>query len=215
VTGKFIVVEGADGTGKSTQAGMLVEYLLGRGHTVVDVREPGGTKLGESIRSVLRNPGFRGMSAQAEMFLYMASRAQLVREVIEPALAEGSIVVADRFLLSTVAYQGAAGGLGVEIVKEIGKVATGGMRPSLTIVIDVNEKKWLLRKGFQRDGAQVGLFEEPPDREELKGLEFHKKVRDAYLELARNDDLSVVVDGSGTPQQVHEKIAKVVEDALR
>ena len=215
MTGKFIVVEGADGTGKSTQAGMLVEYLLGRGHTVVDVREPGGTKLGESIRSVLRNPGFRGMSAQAEMFLYMASRAQLVREVIEPALAEGSIVVADRFLLSTVAYQGAAGGLGVEIVKEIGKVATGGMRPSLTIVIDVNEKKWLLRKGFQRDGAQVGLFEEPPDREELKGLEFHKKVRDAYLELARNDDLSVVVDGSGTPQQVHEKIAKVVEDALR
>jgi dTMP kinase len=108
-----------------------------------------------------------------------------------------------------------AGGLGAEIVQEIGKVATGGLQPSLTIVIDVNEKKWLHRKGFQRDGAQVGLFEEPPDREELKGLEFHKKVRDAYLVLASDDDLSVVVDGSGTPEQVHEKIVKVVENALR
>ncbi len=191
-----------------------MEYLRGRGLPVVEVREPGGTRVGESIRSILRNPAFRGMSPQAEMFLYMASRAQLVGEVINPALAGGKIVIADRFLLSTVAYQGAAGGLGVEIVQEIGRVATGGLRPSLTIVIDVNEKKWLLRKGFQRNGAQVGLFEEPPDREELKGLEFHKKVRDAYLEIARNDDLSVVVDGSGTPEQVHERIVKAVADAL-
>ena len=213
--GKFIVVEGADGSGKSTQAEMLADYLRGRGLPVVSVREPGGTKIGENIRSILRSPELAGMSVCTEMLLYMASRAQLVREVIEPALAAGRVVVADRFLLSTVAYQGAAGGLGVEVVKEIGNVATGGLKPSLTIVIDVNEKKWMQRKGFERDGAQAGLFEEPPDREELKGLEFHRKVREAYLELARADDSSAIVDGSGTPEQVHAEIVKVVEDALR
>ena len=212
--GNFITFEGNEGCGKSTQARLLCNYLKRCGRSVVYLREPGGTKIGESIRLILRNPDFAGMSVSTEMLLYMASRAQLVREVIEPALAEGRIVVADRFLLSTVAYQGAAGGLGVKIVQEIGKVATGGLRPTLTVVIDVNEKKWLQRKGFERDGAQAGLFEEPPDREELKGLEFHRKVRDAYLELARGDDLSVVVDGSGTPEQVHGLIVKVVERLL-
>jgi dTMP kinase len=215
VEGKFIVIEGADGTGKSTQAEMLVKHLESKGLPVVAVREPGGTAVGERVRAVLRDPALAGMSAEAEMFLYMASRAQLVREVVKPALAEGKIVVADRFLLSTVVYQGAAGGLGEETVKRIGEAATGGLSPDIIVIIDVKEKKWLSRKGLQRDGAQINIFDEPPDREELKGIEFHKKVRNAYLELARKDKSKVVIDGGGTPQQVHHRVVEAVENALQ
>ncbi len=213
--GKFLVIEGADGTGKSTQAEMLVNYLEGRSLPVVAVREPGGTVVGEKIREILRDPGLAGMSARTEMFLYMASRAQLSEEVIKPALAGRKMVVADRFLLSTVVYQGVAGGLGMEAVLETGKIATGGLKPDLTIIIDLEDRKRMARKGIERDGTQAGLFEEPPDREELKGIEFHRKVREAYLELARKDGSMVVIDGSGTPQVVHERVVKAVEDALR
>jgi dTMP kinase len=213
--GKFLVIEGADGTGKSTQAQMLASYLEDRGTPVIAVREPGGTKVGEKIRAILRDPALAGMSARTEMFLYMASRAQLVKEVIRPALAEGKTVVADRFLLSTVVYQGIAGGLGMETVLEAGKVATGDLKPSLTIIIDLEDKKRMARKGIELDGAQADLFDEPPDREELKGIEFHRKVRDAYLEFARKDGSLVVIDGGGTPEQVHERVVKAVENALR
>lgn len=213
--GRFIVIEGPDGSGKSTQAELLVNHLRNKGLEVVAVREPGGTKVGERVRAILRDSSLKGMPVSAEMFLYMASRAQLVEEVIRPALAQGSIVVADRFLLSTIVYQGAAGGLGVETVRQIGEAATGGLRPDLTVIVDVNEGKWLSRKGLQRDGAQMDFFDEPPDREELKGLDFHKRVREAYVELAGKDETIRVIDGSGTPEQVHQRIAKVVENALR
>jgi dTMP kinase len=215
VEGRFIVIEGADGTGKSTQAEMLVNYLNDKGFQVVAVREPGSTPVGERVRAILRDPGLSGMSAKTEMFLYMASRAQLVDEVVRPALAEGRIVVTDRFLLSSVTYQGAAGGLGIETVLNIGHTATGGLKPALTVVIDLPEKKWFSRKGLKADGAQVNLFDEPPDREELKGIEFHKKVRKAYIELAGKDSSTVVIDGSGTPEQVHQRVVKAVEDALQ
>lgn len=213
--GKFIVIEGADGTGKSTQAEMLASRLEEEGVPVVAVREPGGTKAGERIRELLRDPGLAGMSAWTEMFLYMASRAQLVEEVIRPALAEGRTVVADRFLLSTVVYQGLAGGLGMDTVLEIGRAATGGLKPALTIIIDLEDGKRMARKGIERDGAQAGLFDEPPDREELKGIEFHRKVREAYLELAGKDPSMIVIDGGGTPQAVHERVVKAVRNALR
>lgn len=213
--GRFLVIEGADGTGKTTQAEMLVSYLEGKGLPVVAVREPGGTRAGEKIREILRDPGLAGMSARTEMFLYMASRAQLVEDVIRPALAKGKTVVADRFLLSTVVYQGVAGGLGMDTVLEIGKAATGGLDPALTIIIDVEDRKRMARKGIERDGAQAGLFDEPPDREELKGIEFHRKVRDAYLELARKAGSMIVIDGGGTPREVHEHVVRAVENALR
>jgi dTMP kinase len=215
VEGRLIAVEGADGTGKSTQAELLVEYLDRKGYPVQAVREPGGTKLGERVREILRDIGLAGMSVEAEMFLYMASRAQLVGEVIRPALAQGKLVVSDRFLLSTAVYQGAAGGLGVQKVYDIGRIATGGLLPFLTVVIDVDEKKWLARKGLLREGAQMGFFEEPPDREELKGLDFHRKVRSAYREAARDDKSIVLVDGSRSPREVHENVVEVVENALR
>jgi dTMP kinase len=145
----------------------------------------------------------------------MASRVQLVEEVIRPSIAEGKMVVSDRFLLSTVVYQGAAGGLGADVILDIGKTATGFLAPVLTVVIDPGEKTLMSRKGLERDGAQVHLFDEPPDREELKGIEFHRTVRNSYLELARKDDSIVVVDGRGTPEEVHRRVVKVVEDALR
>jgi dTMP kinase len=213
--GRFIVIEGADGTGKSTQAQMLASYLECKGVPVVAVREPGGTKTGEKIREILRDPALAGMSARTETFLYMASRAQLVEEVIKPALAEGKTVVADRFLLSTVVYQGIAGGLGMETVLKIGKAATGSLKPALTVVIDLKDGKRMARKGIERDGAQADMFDEPPDREELKGIDFHRKVREAYLELAGKDDSMIVIDGGGTPQAVHERVVKAVRNALR
>lgn len=215
--GKLIVIEGPDGCGKTTQAEMLVEYLKSREFSppVVAVREPGGTAVGEAVRKVLRDPGLSGMSVETEMFLYMASRAQLVQEIIEPALAKGKIVVADRFLLSTVIYQGAAGGLGADAVRSIGEIATGILSPALTLIIDVPQKRWRQRKGLSSDGAQVNLFDEPPDREELKGIEFHKKVRNAYREFASSEESAVLIDGGGTPEQVHGLIVKAVDDAIR
>ena len=141
--GRFIVIEGPDGSGKSTQAQMLVEKMEKDGSPVVAIREPGGTVIGEKIRSILRDPSLSEMTAETEMFLYMASRAQIVREVIKPELEKGRLVLADRFLLSTVVYQGAAGGLGIDTVLKIGQIATGGLKPDLTIVVDINEKKWM------------------------------------------------------------------------
>jgi dTMP kinase len=213
--GKFIVVEGADGTGKTTQAEMLVRHLQDRAISVVAVREPGGTEIGEKIRAILRDPQLAGMSARTEMFLYMASRAQLVKEVIVPALDDGKTVVADRFLMSTVIYQGIAGKLGMETVLETGTIATGGLKPTLTLIIDLEDGKRMARKGIELDGAQADLFDEPPDREELKGIEFHRRVREAYLEFARKESSAIVINGSGTPEQVHKRVLKAVEDALR
>jgi dTMP kinase len=214
VEGKFIVIEGADGTGKTTQAEMLVEYLEGKGLPVVAVREPGGTQIGKHIRSILRNPDFSGMSLSTELLLYMASRAQLVEEVLKPALVQGKIVVADRFLLSSIVYQGTAGGLGEDTVTRIAEIVTGGLRPTLTIVINLRRDKWLKRRTLGRAKVQIPLFEQS-DREELKGLKFHEKVRKEYLRIAKRDKSIVVINGNGTPQAVHERIVKAVEDALR
>jgi len=213
--GKFIVIEGPDGSGKSTQVKLLLEYLENKGLPVFALREPGGTAIGEKIRRILRDPALSEMTVRTEMFLYMASRAQIVEQIIIPELENGKIVIADRFLLSTVVYQGAAGGLGAKTVLEIGEIATGGLKPDLTIIVDLSEKKWISRKGLQRDGAQMNIFDEPPDREELKGIEFHKKVRKAYADFAAGDRAFALIDGDGDPLEVHGRIVKVVENAIR
>ncbi|MFH1421734.1 MAG: dTMP kinase [Planctomycetota bacterium] len=215
MTGKFIVIEGADGCGKSTQAKLLADALEKEGLNTLFCREPGGTPIGEKIRSVLSDPQNKSMKVQAELFLYMASRSQLVEEVIKPALAEGRIVICDRFILSSVVYQGIVGGFGEEEVFNIGKYAVGGLKPDITIVIDIPN-----REAFKRVGVaakdQGFLFAEAPDREERKGKKFQEEVYNAYRRLAKEEKIDniVVINGKGSPELVHEKVLEAVHRVI-
>ena len=179
--GKFITLEGPEGSGKSTHARRLVAQLQERGYSAIIAREPGGTPVGEAVRQLLQHDaGGEGMAAEAEIFLFMASRAQLVREVILPALAEGVCVVCDRFADSTTAYQGYARGCDVETILVVNALATGGLAPDLTILLDVDVKAGFerLHQRNLRNGVQK-------DRIERETLSFHERVRSGYLELAR------------------------------
>ncbi len=169
---QFITFEGSEGCGKSTHSKLLQEYLESLGHKVVFLREPGGIKISEKIRAILLDPRNVGMSAQAEMLLYMAARAQVVCDLIKPALDSGKIVICDRFLDSTIAYQGYGLGIDVKIIKLIGRFATGAVSPDLTILMDLPVKKGL-------------KYRVTKDRIEKRPLSYHLKVRQGYLRLAR------------------------------
>ncbi|MDO5553415.1 MAG: dTMP kinase [Planctomycetia bacterium] len=171
--GFFIAIEGGDGTGKSTQVQILKDWLESTGHTVRVFRDPGTTATGEAIRSILLDQTDWHIGAVAEMFLFMAARAQLVEEAILPALARGEIVLQDRYLLSTVVYQGYAGGVPLTDVWAAGRLAIGSALPDLTFVLDLSPQ--LARERLQR----------PLDRMELKGKEYHDRVRDGFLACAR------------------------------
>jgi dTMP kinase len=194
----FIVIDGPEGCGKSTQAELAEKALRDRGIETVVVREPGGTALGEALREILLRSKDK-IGPRVEMLLFMASRAQLVNEVIRPALQEGKTVICKRFLSSTIAYQGYAGGEDVDEIERIGACATGGLRPDLTIVIDVD--------------ATVGLERvKSPDRIESRSAEYHEKVRRGFLDLAaRYPDDYAVVDGSRPVEAVHQDIMKTIE----
>jgi len=194
--GVFIAIEGPDGSGKTTQARHLVERLSAEGRDVLAVREPGGTPAGERIREILLDPAVGELSAECETFLYMAARAELVRRVIRPALESGRVVISDRYLLSTVAYQGGAGALGAEAVRETGRLATGDLSPDRTVVIDVPARTGLAR--VKAAGAA--------DRMEGKGLAYHEAVREAYLAEASRDASAVVVDGTRSEDEVAEAV---------
>jgi dTMP kinase len=170
--GRFIVLEGADGCGKSTQARLLTAWLEAAGHSVLHVRDPGSTRVAEAVRSLLLDPATGAVSVRTETLLYMAARAQLAEEVILPAMAEGTIVVCERWTLSTEVYQGRAGGLGVEPVRRLAELAEGGAAPDLTLVLDVPE------------GVGLSRLTGDPDRMESKGGAFHAEVVRAYRELA-------------------------------
>ncbi|MFH0911215.1 MAG: dTMP kinase [Planctomycetota bacterium] len=201
--GIFLAIEGPDGGGKTTQAGLLAEHLRKAGREVVPVREPGGTPLGERVRALLLEEDFSGMDVRTELFLFMAARAELVRQVIRPALARGAAVLSDRFLLSTLVYQGLAGGLPLEEVRVAGRTATGGLAPDLTLVLDVP--------------AEVGLarLKRAPDRMEEKGLAFHRAIRQGYLDLAPNDPGIVVIDATQPAEAVAGAVWEAVSHALR
>jgi dTMP kinase len=200
--GLFIVLEGPDKSGKSTQARLLVEALRARGRDVLHTREPGGTAAAEAIRKVLLDPGLH-VSPTAELFLYEASRAQHTDEVLRPALAAGKVVVCERYTMSTDAYQGVARGLGLGMTGPLNKSATRGLRPALTVVIDIPDGE------FGDRDKQRAL-----DRMEREDASFRIKVRRAYRKLAKRDG-AALVDGTRRPDAVHRDILSRVERRLK
>lgn len=198
--GIFVTLEGVDGSGKTTQAGLLVEYLEDLGIPVVAVREPGGTYISEQVRRVLLDPSNAGMAPECELLLYEASRAQLVREVVEPALEVGKIVICDRFYDSTYAYQAVGRGLPEGLVRTCNRLGSCGVVPDRTIVFDIEPEVSLVRA--THGGA---------DRLEGEGLRFEERVREGYLELAQAEPERVrPISARGTVDEVATRL----EDAL-
>lgn len=178
--GKFITFEGPEGAGKSTQAAMLISKLEARGLEVMYSREPGGTKLGEAIRGILQyNAAAEDPCPESEVLLFEASRAQLVRNVIQPALERGAWVICDRFADSTTAYQGFGRGFPVELMETINQFAIGDTVPDMTILLDVNVSLGMQRCAKRQAGQKIKY-----DRIESEALEFHERVRQGYLRLA-------------------------------
>lgn len=199
--GSFVVFEGPDGSGKSTQLARFTAACTRAGVEPVEVREPGGTEIGERIRAaLLEHLAREEMSLRCEMLLYMASRAQLVEQTIRPALAAGRFVLADRFVSSTLAYQGAAGGLPESEILAAAQIATAGLQPHAVVIFDVDEKTSAARLNPLLRGDDL-------DRMEAKGAAFHRKVRQGYLDQARRWPLTHLrIDGSAPPDAVFAQL---------
>ena len=208
ISGKFISLEGSEGSGKSTQIDRLVRHLERAGGTTLVLREPGGTEIGEEIRHLLLHHARNGaMTAETELLLFTASRAQLVRERIQPALQAGQVVVCDRFLDSTTVYQGAARRLAAAAVGTINQFAVGGLLPDLTLVLDVPVEVSLARLQ-QRAGGQR-------DRIEREDAAFFTRVRDGYLALAQAEPRRcAVVDATGSADRIEQDIWRTVRERL-
>lgn len=201
--GVFISFEGLDGCGKSTQMELLAAGLRERGYVVLVTREPGGTAVGEAIRDVLLDPRHHGMSPRTEALLYAAARAQLVDEVIRPALADGQIVLSDRFIDSSLAYQGYGRGLGHDDVITLNVWGTGCLFPDLTLFLDLD------------DAVRTGRLDAVPDRLEAEDGEFHRRVADGFRELlALHPHRMRRVDAGGSEAEVQERVRTVVEEEL-
>ncbi len=212
--GLFLTFEGMDGSGKTTQLKLLAERVEAAGHPVLVTVEPGGTEIGKQVRRILLDARNQELSPTAELLLYFAARAQNVDEWIRPALAQGKIVIADRFTDSTLAYQGAARGLGEDVVLELDRIACRGLKPDLTLCVDIELDTSLARAHARnREIARTGARQET--RMDEQSAEFHGKVRDAYLRLARREPERVrIIDGRATIPEVAERIWSVVEPLL-
>ncbi len=203
--GLFITFEGGEGSGKSTQLRLLARRLEGAGLPVRMLREPGGTAAGEAIRHILLDPDHAGLDARAELLLYEAARAQLVAEVIEPALAAGEIVLCDRFFDSSTAYQAYGRGLPLEEVRALNAAATGGLAPDRTLVLDVDPAL-----GIERATASGA------DRLEAEDRAFHERVRAGFLAVAEAEPVRVVVlSAAGTVDDVSACVSSALADMPR
>jgi len=202
--GLFIVLEGVEGAGKSTQARLLSLWMdeLGIPHTLA--REPGGTPVGEAIRAIVLDKGELTMPPETELFLILGARAAFVRDVVRPALEEGQVVLADRFDLSTFAYQGFGRGLDLEQVRQANALATGGLRPELMMVLDLPVEVVLERKG----GVGAG------DRIEREGETFLNRVREGYRRLAADDPVARLLEAEGTPEELQRTLRRVLGETF-
>lgn len=207
--GRFIAFEGGEGTGKSTQTRLLAEALRGHGLTVHTTREPGGTPRAEAIRELLLHPPGNGASAdgwnaQSEALLFAAARADHVATLIKPSLERGEWVISDRFVDSSRAYQGGAGGLGDEAIRDLHQFGSGGLRPHCTILLEVDENR-LAKRLESRDGGTT-------DAIGGRGIAYHRAVAQAFRDLASDDPVGFrIISGTGSPQEVHERVLKAIE----
>nr|WP_288642977.1 dTMP kinase [uncultured Anaerobutyricum sp.] len=203
--GLFIVMEGPDGSGKTTQINLLKEYLEEAGYECLITREPGGTVIGEEVRQLILNPEHKEMSPVTEMLLYAASRAQLVHEVIGPALEEGKIVISDRFVDSSIVYQGIARNLGISTVSAVNAPGIGIYRPDGIFFIDLSEAEGLRRKKEQKN----------LDRMEQEGIDFHHMVSEGYRKVLSGRPEVMKIDGGRSIDTIQKKIRNYVDELLK
>lgn len=200
--GVFVTFEGGEGSGKTTHLKRLAHYLRDLGDEVVETRDPGGTTIGKEIRTLLLSPESAAISDSAELLLYEASRAQLVREVITPAIARGAVVLCDRFTDSTLAYQGFGRGLDLNLIRQLNLFTTGGLAPDLTILLDLDPSI-----GLERCTRSIRAGRAFRDRIAAEPLAFHQRIREGYLTLAREEpDRFRVIDASLSVAQIEAAV---------
>lgn len=203
--GLFITLEGPDGSGKSTVARLLADYLREKGYDVLTTREPGGTKISEDIRNIILDTKNTNMSYVTEALLYAASRAQHVYQKIKPAKEEGKIIICERFVLSSLVYQGIGRGLGIENVKAINDFAIQGVEPDVTLFFDIPPEVGLKRKNRRDRG----------DRLEREKLEFHKQVYEGYLSLIKlYEGKIILIDATKTKEDIFQQSIRIIDDLL-
>jgi dTMP kinase len=210
--GTFITFEGIEGSGKSTQIALLANYLTARGVRHVLTREPGGTLIGDQVRRILLDPANRSLDPAAELLLYAASRAQHLREIIIPALADGAVVLCDRFSDATLAYQGYGRGLEIGMINALDRLVTAGMRPDLTLLFDIEAASGIARARGRNNSR--GL--ETEARFENEELVFHERVRQGYLTLVMQEPERIrIVDASSSPEVIQAQVRQIIDERLR
>ena len=201
--GKFITLEGSEGSGKSTQSALIVEYLKAKKFPVMLLREPGGVKVSEKIRDILLDVKNTTIGDECETLLYMAARAQLVKEVLKPALEKGQIIICDSFMDSTIAYQGWGYGVDIKAIEQIGELTVGGLKPDLTLLFDIDTSQGLSRTNAKKD------------RIELRSLEYHSRVRQGYLDIAKKDPKRVkVIQVDAPKEEIFERVKVYIDKVI-
>jgi len=212
----FITFEGIEGSGKTSHLGLAADRLRSEGYPVFQTREPGGTRIGERIRSVLLSPEHAGMNPTAELLLYEACRAQLIEEHVRPELEKGGLVLCDRYVDATTAYQGYGRGLDLDLVEGLNLIAGQGIEPDLTVLLDCTVEQGLERIRSRYRNHLQGVGPGAPDRMEAEDTAFHERIRQGYLCLAEKHGERIrVVDSSGSVEVVHGKVMDCLSQALK